>query len=82
MRFTMISTARALPATGGLISCGDSVTDAYHGSAPTAGRILKGAKPPDMPVDRATKFELVINLEQPGHSASKSRHPCSLAPTR
>jgi putative ABC transport system substrate-binding protein len=58
-----IYSVRSWAAVGGLVTYSTSFVDSYHNVGVYTGRILKGAKPANLPVLQPTKFELVINLQ-------------------
>jgi putative ABC transport system substrate-binding protein len=71
-RIAALAVKRRLPAifwrrlfaeAGGLIAYGPSLADNWRHATVLVGKVLKGAKPADLPVERPTKFELVINLK-------------------
>ena len=62
MRLPMIFASRSWLDQGGLMSYGANFLDRFRRSADLVDKILRGTKPTDIPVEQATKFELVINL--------------------
>jgi putative tryptophan/tyrosine transport system substrate-binding protein len=62
-RLPSVSGNRAFPDAGGLMSYAASLADRYRNAATYVDKILKGAKPADLPVQQPVKFELVINLK-------------------
>ena len=62
-RLPTVSPWRQLPEAGGLLSYGANIRAMFSRAADIADKILKGAKPPQFPVERPTKFDLVINMK-------------------
>jgi len=62
-RLPTMTDFKELPGAGGLLSFGPDLVDSYRRAATHVDKILKGAKPADLPMEQPTKFDLVVNLQ-------------------
>jgi putative ABC transport system substrate-binding protein len=62
-RLPLISLFSQFPKTGGLIAYGPSLSELFRRCGDYVGKVLNGAKPSDLPIQRPEKFDLVINLK-------------------
>ena len=62
-RLPAVYTTREFVDLGGFMACGPNIAELFRRAATYVDRILKGAKPGDLPIEQPTKFELVVNLK-------------------
>jgi ABC-type uncharacterized transport system substrate-binding protein len=82
LRLSTIYNFREYVESGGLMSNGPNLPDLYRRAADYVDKILRGAKPGDIPVEQPSKFDLIINLTTARRSDSRSRSRFCSAPTR
>ena len=89
-RIAELSVAHRLPTSGShrvwaegglLMSYGTNFIEMFRHGAVLVDKILKGARPADLPVEEPTKFELIINAKTAKALGSRSHHRCSFEPT-
>jgi putative ABC transport system substrate-binding protein len=81
-RLPLISLFAEFPKSGGLIAYGPNVGEIYRRSGGYVAKILQGAKPNDLPIQRPERFDLVINLRPPRHSALICQRSSNSLPTK
>jgi putative ABC transport system substrate-binding protein len=81
-RLAAMYTVKEFVEDGGLMSYSANLPDLFRRSATYVDKILKGAKPAELPIDQATKFDFIISLKAAKKLASRYRRTCSQVPTR